>query len=107
VTKGLLEPRQRLQAQSTINLLHDRINDRNVVLPAEERRDRNAAPQEGQRLKSFLGRRLGLSGKLVRITVSGVLFERAFRPTAAVRPAPAALKCDRFHKVIVRAAIPG
>jgi len=33
---------------------------------------------------------------------SGVLFKRAFHPAPAIGPAPAALKSDRFHNVIVR-----
>jgi len=66
MAKGFLEPRERERAQSAVNLLNEGMNNRDVVLPAEERGDRDTAPQKRQRLKSFLGGRLGLSGQWIR-----------------------------------------
>ena len=66
VAEGLLEPRQRVRAQCPINLLNERMNDRDVVLPTEERSDRDTAPQKSERLEGFLGRGLGLPWQWIR-----------------------------------------
>src|SRR6202008_1803856 len=41
LAKGFLKPRQRVWAHCVIKLLNERVNDRYVVLPAEERSDRD------------------------------------------------------------------
>jgi hypothetical protein len=84
--KDSLKPGKRVRPQCIAQLLNGRMNNGNVVLPAEERGDREAAPAKSQRLKGFLARRFGFLWQLIWHDTSSVLFKGAFHPAAAVRP---------------------
>jgi hypothetical protein len=70
VAKGSLWQRQRVRTRRAVNLLNERMNNGNVVLLAEERRDREAAPQKSQRLKSLRPSRITAEPRSISCKVS-------------------------------------